>query len=75
MICILYGRHCLVYVDYYCMIILKRGGVMSQSCLVNIPCIVLVPLFELAVMFSTGDNRDILIIGLSLESIVLNMIL
>ena len=29
---------------------------MSQLCLVSVPCIVLVPLFELAVMFCTGDN-------------------
>ena len=46
-----------------------------KSCLCNFPYIVLVRLFELAVMFCTGDNRDILIIGLLLESIVLNMIL
>ena len=33
-----------------------KRGVMSQLCLVSVPCIVLVPLFELAVMFCTGDN-------------------
>ena len=48
----------------------KEGGNVTKLCLVNVLCIVLVPIFELAVMFCTGDNRDVLIIGLLLEGIV-----
>ena len=35
--------------------------IVTKICLVNVSCMVLVLLFELAVMFCTGDNRDILI--------------
>ena len=37
---------------------------VTKLCLVNVPCIILVLLLELAVMFCVGENRDILIIGL-----------
>ena len=59
---------------YVCRLLLynnfKEGGNVTRLRLVRVPCIVLVPLFELAVMFCTGDNKDILIVRLLLEGIV-----
>ena len=69
-----------VYVDYYCIIIL-RGGVMSR---VNVYLTFLMLLYFRILVASLSnvkcsvmlwsDNRNILIIGFSLQGTVLNMI-
>ena len=51
-----------MYVDYYCIIIL-RGGNVTHQCLFEVPDVTLVPYFSLAssgsVMLSS-DNRNIM---------------